>query len=92
MEINESATLQLQKELEDNGFIVERVFAPMLYREDLGVGLVKSYGGTIESEFALLFNDVRDQIFLLGVYTKETETTTRVIVRYVLASEFGKRN
>ncbi|QGZ14013.1 hypothetical protein PP939_gp171 [Rhizobium phage RL38J1] len=88
MEINEAATLQLQKELEDNGFIVERVFAPMLYREDLGVGLVKSYSGTIESEFALLFEDVRDQIFLLGVYTKED----RVCVRYVLASEFGKRN
>jgi hypothetical protein len=86
MEFNAIATDEFQKTLEDNGFIVERVKAPLLYREDLGTGLVKSYAAPEGCDPYLLFTDVRDQIFLLGVYEKPGH----VAIRFVLASEFKK--
>ncbi|QIG68114.1 putative Appr-1-p processing enzyme family protein [Rhizobium phage RHph_Y68] len=85
-DINEEATKELQTILENNGFIVERVHSPVVYVEELGAGLVRSFAGKLE-HIEELFNDVRDKIFLYGIFQREG----KFIVRFVKATEFKKR-
>jgi hypothetical protein len=84
-EFNAEETDEFFQFLEDYGYIVERIHAPMQYREDLGHGLVKHYHDRVQAMNALRV-DVRDKVFFLGVWTEGKERA----IRFVLASEFRK--